>query len=85
MTIVRLVHLHSQHTAVLHVTKDLIDAKADGLHVCVLLQMWSQYSYVVHGFSPLLREEHNLLQATLPTLFTLEFDELESVVIYYYL
>lgn len=48
VTVVRLVHLHSQHAAVLDVTQDLIDAEGDGLHVRVLLQMWSQYSYVVH-------------------------------------
>lgn len=30
-----------------------------------------------------MREEHNLLHATLPPLFTLGFDELEPVVTYY--
>lgn len=49
VAVVRLVHFHSQHAAVLDVTQNLLDAEADGLHVRVLLQMWRQYSYVVHG------------------------------------
>lgn len=39
VSVVRLVHFHPQHAALLCVAEDLIDAETDGLGVRVLLQM----------------------------------------------
>lgn len=50
VSVVRLVHPRAQHAALLHVAEDLIDAKTDGLHLRVLLQVRPQYPYVIHGF-----------------------------------
>ena len=48
LSVLRLVHPHAKHAALLHVTEDLINAEADGLQVRVVLQMRSQQPDVIH-------------------------------------
>lgn len=82
--IVLLVHPRAQHAA-LH-TEDLLDAKADGLRVRVLLQVRPRYPGVIHGLrcaSPQLqREEQSLLHAPIPGLNVWVYSARAPVVIY---
>lgn len=51
VSVVRFMDPGAQHAALLHGAEDLIDAKANGLHVRVLLQMRPQHPEVIHGLS----------------------------------
>lgn len=48
LSVLRLVHPHAEHAALLHVTEDLINTEADWLQVRVVLQMRSQQPDVIH-------------------------------------
>lgn len=58
-------HPGPHHAALLYGAEDLVDAEADGLYVCVLLQMHPQYPHMIHGHALLPQHDKLVLPAPL--------------------